>query len=393
MFFAAVFFPYLGVVPGVDVQPNFMLFAFLLVILTLKNINLDVGLLFLFGLLCIMFFVSFNLDVVNLEGGYFLKKIFFLVAILLFILIGSHHQQFLLREKWLLIFFLAYVSVGTIQLFYPGFLAGVVTRSVDNVFLQVESGRGVRSLASEPAALGKQIVAINVIFVLINCIGGIRWKKIFIFCTFCLLANTLLSRSAYSIAIHFILVISLFSVYSMKFAALVSLLCCGIFSIIWFHIGMSGRIGWVVSSILNEPELLLTQGAFRRLVNIPISIISAFEFGYVGAGNSPDALVSTLPTPIGALNFVADNRALGGLIELFLSFGLLSVPVFICYFIFIFRLIFFKAFGYRLGIFFAFSSLLLTLQDGSISNPTFIYLNVVFYLTLFKNKVYFDKFT
>lgn len=385
LLFFTIFFPYIGFFPGIDVQPHFAFAGTICLLLCLKNVKYS----FVSFLFIVLFFglylSAFLVHVDNLDAQYVVKQCYFVYSIFLMVFLAKH-QRFVISSNTLYLFAGIYIFVGIIQLFYPSFLSGLVTRSSEHIALLVETGRGVRSLASEPAAFGKQLLSINVLAVVL----AIKENKSISYCikitTVLFFFNAILARSAYALAIHGALLLCLVSIFRLSLGVISVCFSLLVGTFFWVHYGIGGRVGWVIDAILSEPDLLLTQGAFRRVVNIPISIVSSWEFGYFGAGNSQDVFHSILQTPLGPLGFNVDNRALGGLIELYLSFGLLSIPVLCCYLIFLILLFKYKWNKLHIGVFFAIGSFFVIFQDGAVSNPTLLYVNFVLYTVLIRDK-------
>jgi hypothetical protein len=134
------------------------------------------------------------------------------------------------------------------------------------------------------------------------------------------------------------------------------------------------RLVLITRSVLSlDLEFLMRQGAFARLMNVPISIyggLATFPFGF---GNSD----LTVPGHFEILGtqyaFAIGKRNVGGFVELFLRFGVIGLIALGVYAQILWRVIRMRAerdgVSLRIGIAFAIALLLLTFSDGSIADP------------------------
>jgi hypothetical protein len=382
-----LFFPFIGFFPGVDTQPIFLTFAFVMFILLLKRMFFDLKFLiaFILTIACIVF--HFMLDSSNLE----LKYVFtYIGALLTFFLIHNavYNGLFKLTLNFILIVSSIYIVVGIVQLFIPDFLASVVNRSVEHALTYQTSGRGVRSLTGEPTAFGKVITLLNVLSVFVIYRGDISRKNraALIVSVVLFIASALLSRSAYALAIHAFMIFNLVFLINKSFFFIFSVILLFLLSSLmsYLHLYSDIRVLNILNQLLTQPDILLQQGAMRRVFNIPISLNNLQYFGYLGAGNSPMFYNAVLPTPIGDLKYMAFNRNLGGIVEFILKFGLLSIPIIFVYFYMCSKILLIKYFvngkKIRIGIYLVLALLLLAFQDSSPIQPLSWFILIYFYL-------------
>ncbi|MFA0372518.1 hypothetical protein AB4511_23255, partial [Vibrio sp. 10N.222.54.F6] len=241
--------------------------------------------------------------------------------------------NFVISSKLVKIVFVIYASVGIIQFIYPEFLSFLVTRSVDAALSFASSGRGVRSLTAEPAQLGKVFTIISVIYFLVVKVDNKDSnRKVFCWLTIMLLATLLISRSAYAIAIHSFIYYILVSLLSKRYFGVLTVI--SVFSMVFLSTAffiiaqnyMDVRSVKIIYSLFNNPEFILSQGAFRRVINIPITFDLLNYYGFWGAGNIDKVINGWIPTPIGTYFYTMTNRAYGGYFEWLLKFGVLGLP-------------------------------------------------------------------
>jgi len=212
-FFAVVvailaYFPFVGFVPNMDLQPLF--FASAVIFLFLFGLKIKVDLFFLFLLIISLF--SITLQFVfweeNSDFKYFITYLMALFAIFFFYVCLAEGADVFLSSRLILVSFIVYASVGMVQLIYPDFLANAVTRSVDAALSYAETGRGARSLTGEPSSLGKVFSLLNALYVLhlVWYKKSINANKLILISFVFLGASILISRSAYAVIVHFSLI-------------------------------------------------------------------------------------------------------------------------------------------------------------------------------------------
>lgn len=379
-----ILFPFVGFFPGVDVQPFAFLFCFLVVIANFKKITIHYSFLFLFLYMLIIVLVY---TLFYVEMLFFIKEIFFALSFFVIgILVKS--KIIMLKGKHLKYCFIIYSLVGCVQLVSPEFLTFLVSRSEEQVMMAVDSGRGVRSLTGEPSHLGKIYVVLN--FLLIYAYArkcqhnndfNTHFYKVFGLSIIFFLLNLILARSAYMLVIHLMMLSGFVLLFRARFFFIFLFVAM---APIVFYLNISedsSRISFLLNIALNNPELLMQQGAFRRLVNIPIIFNNLAFFGPLGAGASDMVFQTSLSTPLGEYFYLARSSNLGGGFEYLLKYGLFAIPAFayIAYRL----LLLFKIYSNKALAFFLFSCLSVILfQDGSISNPLTLYL---FYFVTEKN--------
>tara|TARA_B110000211_G_scaffold206965_1_gene242424 strand:- start:3179 stop:4402 length:1224 start_codon:yes stop_codon:yes gene_type:complete len=371
-------FPYVGWFSGIDTQPLFILFSSVFIILNISNVSKNpLNIWFLIS--CIFCFLSIIISqLVYLESFDFIYLITYVVVVITIfnIKLLLDLGEIEVNKNHIYIALLVYVLVGFIQSFIPDFLAFMVSRSIESVYTFAETGRGVRSLSAEPATLGKLF---NYFYVLLIVMyfksGNISFNKISSLTILFLIIHVLIPRSAYALMTFLIIAMSLFAVIKVRYFILTSLLLFLTFSIFYSstEVTSGGRIITLIHNLIHNPELLLEQGAMRRLLNIPISLYNLGYYGFVGSGSSASTWITSMPTPIGDLNYLVHSRNLGGFIEFILVLGVLSLP-----FVSIYSYYFFSIFKVKskiadntiyLGIWLFIVFFLLILQDGAVTLP------------------------
>ncbi|UTW00170.1 hypothetical protein KDW99_03220 [Marinomonas rhizomae] len=389
-----VFFPFVGVVKNIDVQPNFVVFSFFALCFFIRYIKVDFLFFCFFVFLCIVFCLS-------LVFGYYYINIIYVITyfvVLLnvfFLYVFIKNDFFNITSKNIFLFVFVYAVVGIIQYYDPNFMSWAVTRSQEAMLSFSESGRGVRSLASEPATLGKMFNVFNILLIiLIHTENKVSESKKTAFglvvTVVILLLNITIARSAYAVGIQFVFVVCYLFVFYKKTFFVGFVLCVCVFSFILRYISdmQSYRIAQIFYIAFSDPSLLLEQGAVRRLLNIPISINNLYYFGFLGANNNPNVYYASLYTPFGELDYLASNRNLGGFIEWLLKFGLFGIPMMLLYLFFIFSMLRYCVIienkKYWIGLYFFIATFFITFQDGSPTAPFTWFILFFIYFTLKK---------
>ncbi|WP_254277482.1 hypothetical protein [Halomonas sp. 3H] len=389
----SLFFPYVGFVSGIDVQPLFVFFLLPSVFLALSvSVPLKATLVFLLSI--------FTLILYGLVFGYsvtskFILTYLFAVTTVYFIYIYIKNYNIDIGLKFVFFVLSCYIGVGLVQLFFmPEFLAGLVHRDSAVVHILKESGRGARSLTGEPSHLGKVITLMNVLMLYIimkeNSYGFSSRLNMSFVASFLLLAlSGLVARSAYAFAVH-LSVVLFFFVSVMKAKTVIRIISSISLMFIFFillHLFdvMSGtRIEAMFLLAFNNPEALLQQGAARRVFNIPLSLNNLRYFGIFGSGERESVYNAVLWTPIGDLSYFANYRNLGGLIEFVMRLGVFSFPFLLVFLLFSIRVLrlnsFSDLFGYSgFGFFVLYSFLITMVQDGPFVLPIgwFVFIYIV----------------
>lgn len=344
-------FPFVGIFKGIDIQPFFFLgiIAYLLFgNLIIKPQSLLLAMLLIFPAL---FWGNFK----------------FLFQTIVFIVTFSLANNFIsgLDKKILALVFLVYVLVGVIQLWHPLFMSGVLNRSAELVTMASDSGRGVRSLTAEPSDLSRMFLLLNILYLVAD---GKKTHSILF-----LLGSVVISQSAYGVIIH---VIALFLLMTggiyvfLSYAALAFVLLY-----LPFLLFPGSRFVLAMDWLLNNRKMLLTQGAFKRVLNVPITFHGISHYGLLGSEYFPSVVKSTMTTPIGGMKFYIQHRNLGGLFELVLRYGLFGIPV-LLHILFPFRYWRSSKFRYFILI------LLIGCQDGQVLHPLYwiTYYQVITYV-------------
>lgn len=386
----SIVFQAVGIFPNTDTQPNFILLSSLFLLLYINRLKYDkVNIIVLFGCYTLLL-VAFLLQAEHLLLKHFLTYTISLLSFF-FIFVLVKNKVLDPSPKFIFVVTAIYAVVGAIQFFIPDFLSFMVTRSVDAALSFAESGRGSRSLTGEPAHLGKIFIILNVLLLFCICEENkaqVKPSKLIMITLLFVLVNVLVSRSFYAVAVHISILLLLIFFTNKKLFVFLFIL---IFTFLGFLISLINDINSdirfvsILNLVISNPTELLNQGAIRRVFNIPLSLNNLKYFEWYGSGSDPKTFLGTLDTPIGILRYPGLNRAYGGTIEFALKFGALSIPLFITYFFFLFRISAAKSIhrqkNVRIGLFFACSIFILTFQDGSLAKPlpmlllAYIYIN------------------
>lgn len=381
-------FPFVGLIPNIDIQPLFFFYGLGILIICLYKIEISIISICGFFLIFSLLFLRFIVEIDYLSLTYILKySLSILTPFLIYILIKNN--ILIVKRKHLVYAALIYSVVGIIQLFYPYFLVGLVSRSPDAIESLIQSNRGVRSLAPEPADYGKVLATLNIL--LIFSFSKFNYKystnKLLTYSFVLLLVNAITSQSAYAVVYHTFIFLLLLVVLrrGRHFILYGSILVLLGISYYLYASETGSRILIILQAVFTNSELLMEQGAFRRLMNIPININNALEFGIFGAGNSTERIPTSIPTIFGEFSYLASNRNLGGFIEYVLKFGVLSIPIFLFYFYMLFEIALVKTTieneTYRIGLWLSIVLFMYSIQDGSPNNPLtwfsiiYIYMN------------------
>jgi hypothetical protein len=203
------------------------------------------------------------------------------------------------------------------------------------------TGRGVRSLASEPSVFGNLLLILSGFLMLIAIKDSWSVQQLVASQAAVLLATIVLPQSSYGIAIQFCVFLATLFVVSFKL-----FLAVGIFAA-WGVVGYFERIDaegvraiFILQTLIENPVLLYEQGAILRVMNVPVSLYGGMLHGIFGSGfgtgNMGEGTIPTLPGyPI---PFEIGDRNVGGLVELFLRLGIGAIPLLLFYLVQIFRI-------------------------------------------------------
>ena len=380
LLYSTLFFYSVGFVSGIDVQPGFILFAVIYIGFNISKVELTPRELSISVLLLVFFIAGCIVHSQNLDLKFILTySIVILNVFTIYVLIKCFN--FVISSKLVKVVFVIYASVGVVQFIYPEFLSFLVTRSVDAALSFASSGRGVRSLTAEPAQLGKVFTIISVIYFLVVKVDNKDSnRKVFCWLTIMLLATILISRSAYAIVIHSFIYYILVSLLSKRYFSVITVL--SVFGMMFLSTAffiiaqnyMDIRSVKIIYSLFNNPEFILSQGAFRRVINIPITFDLLGYYGFWGAGNIDKVINGWIPTPIGTYFYTMTNRAYGGYFEWLLKFGVLGLPFVLTIFYFCTASIF-KFKGKRVAVIIA----IVIFQDGTPVLPLLPYVLILNY--------------
>ena len=226
-----------------------------------------------------------------------------------------------------------HLGVGVIQFFVPGFLSFLVYRGFQEL---AETGRGVRSLTSEPAVFGYTLSLLNVYVVYMLTFRYRASARCVLLMSLGLLAaNLVLAASFYSVFWHFIILLALVFFLDKRLFVLASLGCFASFNLLpMAYQYFDNRFFYIMEIALNDPLLLYEQGAFLRVLNVPISLYGGFFHGPFGSGFAPPYTVSGGIRIFENAPFYFDvgDRNAGGIVEFYLRLGLLALPILWWYF-------------------------------------------------------------
>ena len=361
----SVFFPFVGFVPGIDTQPTFLLINFCLFFTQkLRKEALIIGS-FLTLLICIR--LLFEIDQINYR--YSATYIVMVCNIIFMINLFLQNKFKYLDNKIFITFLGIYILVAFVQYFYPNFLTFLTPRGSLNSENLILSGRGLKSLTNEPSHLGKIIVIFNILFFIIN--KNLKFKySIILF-----LINVFIPQSLYFLSIHFIVILLLY--FNIKYIGIIVFFFYLFINYYTKIINDSSRLYFLISTILDNSSFIMQQGAFARLYNIPITINNYIENAeLLGFGNASNVFYTSIQTFFGEFNYTAQNRNLGGYIELLLKMGILSLPIYLLY-IYTLTKPLFK--NFRLNFKIALCILILTINDGAVVNQLTLFLILFYY--------------
>ena len=191
-------FPYVGFVQGVDIQPIAGIVSVLIAtfkLLIKRKIPRILGV-FVFTIVSVLVSALISLYLKGIPHSSFVNMLFHLLMICsLFILKEELIPLLTLRFVWLVV--TIYICVGLLQIFIDeSILSGMVYRGYQSLS---DTGRGVRSLASEPSTLGYTLALLNGLVLLRN--KQDKRSTVFLVSLSFLLMNALISRSAWAIII------------------------------------------------------------------------------------------------------------------------------------------------------------------------------------------------
>ncbi|WP_439633857.1 hypothetical protein [Glycocaulis sp.] len=369
-------FPYIGPIPGIDTQPFAALIAACigLYALQLKDPVLQSA---VFATIIVALHTIFFADETTIT---YVIRSFFPIFTALFIYICCRRNWIIINTTNIMLVSAIYIAVGLVQkLFEPSFLTDLVSRPTEHIALLIQSGRGVRSLAPEPAQLGHMLTILNMIIFLLYASkrAKITFNSFALISLILFSANIYISSSLYSFAVHCILISIVFFLYrpTVLIFGLIALTFYGAFELIGTITGQDSRLFLLLNDARSNPESLFRYGAIYRVFNIPISIISSIQYGIFGFGPSDEKVTVYLNVFGSEFSFLTGGRNLGGLVEFFLQFGILSAAHYILVFlIFIGSLkritrALNKYDRIRLSIVYILSLIFLGFQYGSTSNP------------------------
>ena len=366
-----IFFPFIGFVPSVDIQPLALVFLSVLTLISVRTYDKYSVLFLIFTLFCILFVSLVHQSFISKSHISFFAFIF--TSFFTYNLVKNN--KFIISNRFVFVVIILYVLVGLVQLFQPSFLEFLVSRQ--NSSLLSNSGRGVKSLTSEPSVFGSVLILLNILYIYTYFIQkeGVLTKaslnNLFYLSFVLLVYSAIIIQSLFSLVIHFSALIFIFVTCRKSFLLYFSL---PIFFLVFFldFDSLSGRFFTVLNIITNNPDLLFQQGAMARVLNIPISVQAAYHHGIFGAGFSPVYPVTVVLFD-GAYEVSILNRNLGGLVEVLLMLGVASFPIYILYLYFLLKISMMKVVigrsSTKIGVSFSLIFLFISFNNGSIASP------------------------
>ena len=322
---AIIFFPYLGPLEGLDLQPFFLISLFILFLRSKPQI-LPIHLVTLITVAVgIVFYGLFPTDA-TVTDSFFMPLVF--VALMVFILSANDENVLPIGSHFIVVVASMYIAVGLVQVFEPSFLTQLVSRSTDAVGKLVESGRGVRSLCAEPAQFGRVLVSLNAIYILL----AIKERKpsINVMCTTMVLlfANIFLAQSLYSVLIHFVVVGSFFFLcnYFKLRHRITGIAICSVGVAVFAFYFAESRIATLIPLFLDNYEKIFEYGASNRLLSPLISIMGGLINGEMLGYRFVDSEYVKLMGQI----FYLQPKLHGGYVELIYRFGVFGLIGLIC---------------------------------------------------------------
>lgn len=317
-------FPYVGFVQGVDIQPLAGVVAILLAVfkLVMKRKAPRILGVFMFTIASVLVSTLISMFLQGIPHSSFVSMLFHLLMICsLFIL--KEELIPLLTLRFVCLVFSIYTVVGLLQIFIDeSIFSGAIYRGYQSL---ADTGRGVRSLASEPSTLGYTLALLNAL-VLLRAKQDKR-SKVFMVSLLFLLVNAFISRSAWALFIH-IMPIWLFLLLKWKKFFFASI---GIAPFLLAFIANSTdevRLFYLFNALLENPELLMAEGAMKKVLNVPISLLLGASNGMLGMSYLGNIKELNIIVPGGYL-FVEKfgNKNMGGVLEFWIQLGLFSIPM------------------------------------------------------------------
>lgn len=394
-----IFFPFIGGLTSTDIQPTF--FVLLVVIFPLiffikAPILKEIGMMVSVYISIIFISIGCIFNIGNIDLAFYFRL---LMPPISFVLLGVMLQNNYLKvtTRFIIFIYLIYFSVGLVQYFYPSFLADVVYRSEQHVSLLVESGRGVRSLASEPTQLGFVFIFLNIIYFAVSKNDEVRLSRLNYassrrcscnrkYATLLFILGTLLiSQSSTAIAVHFS--VAAFAVWADSKHRLIVILTIALISFLTLVGFQSGafdgdgrRVFNIIEIAINDPIQLTNFGAFQRILNIYLTLSAAVEHGYAGSGSSDVPVMVDITLGSQILVFWIADKVLGGIFEYVLQLGVFGIPYVLVWFFLLFKILIERKIAIQERVFYVFSLALTNFFYGSVVNPLPIFCLVYIYM-------------
>lgn len=385
---ALIFFPFVGIIPGIDVQPFALLALLFFCFFFVKSYTYQ-SVIVLVVCIASMFMVSlFHIDSFTKAHAVYIASI----ATIFFIYSAIKSGNFVISNRFVKNVILVYLSIGVIQIFIPDFLEFLTSRQ--NSKLLSESGRGVKSLTPEPSVFGTLLIFLNLLYLYTyieergRVVTGTQLLILSIVSFNLLAFSVLLIQSFFAFFLHLLTLSILFFFIRKRYFILLFLVCIFLFALVSTMSLGSGRFFVILDIVMNNPDFLLKQGAMARLLNIPISIIASLQNGILGVGFDASNTVD-ISLFNDAYKMAVVDRNLGGFIEFFLKLGFASIPLFLILFLVFYKLAGYKVFinnrSVNLGLGIVFSLAIIIINNGTMVSPIIWF--TLFYIIYSKSEL------
>lgn len=362
IFLLPIFFPYIGFINGLDLQPfflaSFAIYIFLnFFIIKIEKTHLMVLIIFLLYVLS----VTFYFQVPDLIDFLIMPVMFFIfLAIVLNNDLFSKH----ISSNFVLSIIFIYLIVGFIQLFIPEFLAGLVARGTDSLEILSSTNRGVRSLCAEPSQFARLITSLSVLYALCAKIEDKKIEKVTLTLVCIFLGSLFLSKALYSITMHILVLASFIFLtknLKIKYKLLTSVVFLS-FSALIFLFLQEYRISTLAFSIIENPSVVFNHGAISKLLNVYLSITGGLSGIFSFLNNSSGYIT------FASYDFYLQNKFHGGYVDLIYKFGIAGLIYIVIFFFQLFKKINNSIYSdFRFFIIFYF--LLIPFSYGPLLNP------------------------
>ncbi len=335
--FLPVFFPYVGVLKGIDMQPNAFLAMCMMAVVAMSQMRVYLDRSWSIVLTLTLLFVIFRFLVQQLSGDMptdpglglvsFAQTVFHLLTMFVVFLIVSA-GVFRPTSRYIGGVLLIYGLVAALQVFIDESIgSALVYRGFQEL---ASTGRGVRSLASEPAVFANILLILSGFLMI--CAAQANWsRRSFLLSQALVLAMSIgLAQSTYVILLQFSVFCVCALLVSKRLFAIVGI--SAVWALFAYELASDTagiRILYILQTLVENPVLLYEQGAMLRVMNVPISVYGSILHGPLGAGFDPQHMVvGAVPAlPGHPYPFTVADRNMGGLVEILLRIGVGALPL------------------------------------------------------------------